>query len=98
MALKQLGGAAKARVAGVVRSFCFTINEREIYSLAFQVVFGDPYKGQAIPGVSRDKVYTNCAASDPICAGIPCPCGPHLTYGSETAEMDKCVAFVKAHV
>jgi len=63
-----------------------------------QVVFGDPNKGQRIPGVSNDKIYTNCAASDPICMGLPIPLGSHLTYGSDTEEINKIVQFVKAHV
>lgn len=52
-------------------------------------------KGRPIPGISNDKIYTDCAASDPICMGIPLPMGSHLTYGTDIAEIDKIVKFVK---
>jgi hypothetical protein len=60
-----------------------------------QVVFGDPYKGQPIQGISPSKIFTNCDKDDPICKGTPIPLGSHLTYGS---NLGSSVDFVKSHV
>jgi hypothetical protein len=30
--------------------------------------------------------------------GLPIPLGAHLQYGTDTAELNKCVQFVKQHV
>jgi len=66
--------------------------------VAAVVVFGDPNKGKSIPGIRSDQIYTNCASDDPICMGIPLPLGSHLTYGSNTAELQKIVTFVQSKV
>jgi hypothetical protein len=67
-------------------------------SCLIQVVFGDPDKGVAIPGISSDKIHTVCAASDPICYGLPIPLGAHLQYGSDTAGLTGAANFVKSKV
>jgi hypothetical protein len=54
--------------------------------------------GMAIPGIGKEKIYTNCAASDPICAYLPIPIGAHLTYGTDSAGIRKTVEFAKSHV
>jgi len=61
------------------------------------IVFGDPMKGMAIPGIDKEKIYTNCADSDPICAYLPIPLGAHLTYGSDTANLRKTAEWAKSH-
>jgi len=62
------------------------------------VVFGDPMKGMAIPGIAKENVYTNCAADDPICSYLPIPLGSHLTYGSDRAGIAKTVEWTKGHI
>jgi len=61
------------------------------------VVFGDPMKGMAIPGIDKNNIYTNCADSDPICSYLPIPLGAHLTYGSDRAALAKTVEWLKSH-
>jgi hypothetical protein len=46
------------------------------------VIFGDPDKGRKLKDIGKGAVDTICAASDPICAGIPIPLGSHLTYST----------------
>jgi len=67
-------------------------------NIAAVVVFGDPYKGKAIPGVPNSNIFTNCEASDPICMGIPLPIGSHLQYSSDDTQMKKVVNFIVEHV
>jgi hypothetical protein len=86
----------KKRVSAVVslpKTYSFAIANR-----AGQVVFGDPMKGMAIPGITNDKIYTNCAADDPICSFLPIPLGSHLTYGSDKAGIAKTVEWTKNHI
>jgi hypothetical protein len=86
----------KSHVAGVVsllKAYYFAMANR-----AGQVVFGDPMKGMAIPGVQKDNIYTNCADTDPICSYLPIPLGAHLTYGSDTARLKKTVEWIKTHL
>jgi len=59
------------------------VNEEVRRHIALVVVFGDPMKGTAIPGIAKEKVYTNCASDDPICGGLPIPLGSHLTYNAK---------------
>jgi len=66
--------------------------------IAAVIVFGDPMKGLAITGVEKDKIFTNCADTDPICAYLPIPLGAHLTYGSDTVALKKSSEFAKSHV
>lgn len=43
------------------------------------VMFGDPDKGDALPGITAAKVLTVCHAGDNICAGGALILAPHLT-------------------
>jgi cutinase len=45
------------------------------------VLFGDPYRGQALQGISANKVVTYCFDSDLICDGAPIVLPSHLSYG-----------------
>jgi Cutinase len=92
-ALGLASDAAKKSVAAVVSKNLLSMTIETNNDL--QVVFGDPNKGKAIPGITSDRIYTNCASDDPICKGVPLPIGSHLTYGSNTEEMNKIVTFVK---
>jgi cutinase len=98
LALGQVPLSVKSHVAAVVRPARKSLQDGVVVWLITQVVFGDPDKGRAILGISRDKIYTNCASSDPICMGIPLPIGSHLGYGTDTAELTKCVQFVTKQV
>jgi cutinase len=52
--------------------------------VAGAIVFGDPLKRQALPGLSTDKVKQFCGTSDTICGGggDGGATGSHLSYGS----------------
>lgn len=52
--------------------------------VAGAVMFGDPLKRQAIPGLSTDKVKQFCGTSDQICGGggDGGVTGGHMSYGS----------------
>ncbi|KZM20493.1 Cutinase [Ascochyta rabiei] len=53
-------------------------------NVAGAVMFGDPLKRQAIPGLSTDKVKQFCGTADQICGGggDGGATGSHLSYGS----------------
>lgn len=52
--------------------------------VAGAIMFGDPFKRQALPGLSADKVKQFCGTSDTICGGggDGGATGSHLSYGS----------------
>jgi cutinase len=52
--------------------------------VAGAIMFGDPFKRQALPGLSSDKVKQFCGTSDTICGGggDGGATGSHLSYGS----------------
>jgi Cutinase len=77
----------------LLKTYSFAIANR-----AGQVVFGDPMKGDAITGIEKEKIYTNCAVDDPICSRLPIPLGSHLTYGSDKAGIAKTVEWLTSHV
>jgi cutinase len=62
------------------------------------IVFGDPDKGVAIPGIPSDRIHTVCALTDPICYGIPIPLGAHLEYGFDSSGLLGAANFVKTKV
>ena len=82
-----------AAVVSLLKAYSVAMANR-----AGQVVFGDPMKGMPIPGVEKEKIYTNCADTDPICAYLPIPLGAHLTYGSDSAGIRKTVEWTKNHM
>jgi cutinase len=47
------------------------------------VIFGDPDKGQALPGANAANVLTVCHTGDQICAGQAVILQPHLTYSQD---------------
>lgn len=59
------------------------------------VLFGDPYNGRAIPGISAGNVKTFCAAGDSVCAGTAIITPAHLSYGGNAGEA---AAFVKGKI
>lgn len=52
--------------------------------VAGAIMFGDPFKRQALPGLSTDKVKQFCGTADTICGGggDGGATGSHLSYGS----------------
>jgi len=50
------------------------------------VIFGDPDNGQAVSGISSDKVKVICHTGDNICAGGDLILPPHLTYGEDATS------------
>jgi cutinase len=93
MAVSQEVKDHVAAVVSLLKAYSFAMANR-----AGQVVFGDPMNGMAIPGVAKEKIFTNCAASDPICSYLPIPLGAHLTYGSDSAGLRKTAEFAKSHI
>jgi Cutinase len=89
------GRGEESRRCSRMLSLMLYVNGRVESLTVWQVVFGDPFKGKAIPGINSNQIFTNCAASDPICMGLPIPLGAHLGYGSDTASMNKITEFVK---
>lgn len=55
------------------------------------VIFGDPDKGQPLPGITSSSVKTICHVGDAICAGQALILAPHLTY---SADANQAAAFV----
>ncbi|CAM1510474.1 Fc.00g008090.m01.CDS01 [Cosmosporella sp. VM-42] len=49
------------------------------------VTFGDPFKSQAVQGVSQARTKIICHADDGVCAGTAVITPSHLTYGSQNA-------------
>jgi len=56
------------------------------------VLFGDPFNGQAIDGISADNVKTFCAAGDSVCLGTAIITPAHLSYGGDAEEAAEFVA------
>ena len=48
------------------------------------VFFGDPNKGQSLPGSLNNNILTICNEGDLICDGLPFPIGSHLLYAVTT--------------
>jgi Cutinase len=59
------------------------------------VLFGDPYRGQALQAISPDSVVTYCFETDLICDGAPVVLPAHLAYGVYAAPA---AGFVVARV
>jgi hypothetical protein len=60
-----------------------------------QVLFGDPINGASIPGISKDKIYTNCAIGDGICTGLPLITITHFAYA---VDFSGAIAFIQKKV
>ncbi|KAF5861201.1 hypothetical protein ETB97_000514 [Aspergillus alliaceus] len=50
------------------------------------LLFGDPYKGKALPHVDASKVHTVCHEGDTICKNSVIILPPHLTYAVDVAS------------
>ncbi|KIJ46561.1 carbohydrate esterase family 5 protein [Sphaerobolus stellatus SS14] len=59
------------------------------------VMFGDPNKGQALPGVLNGRSLTICPVGDIICLGGQIITSVHLGYGANTAQA---ASFVVSHI
>jgi hypothetical protein len=54
------------------------------------VLFGDPFNGAPVKGISRDKIQDYCAASDPVCDGQLKITAGHMSYvGGDTGKAAK---------
>ncbi|KPI45703.1 Cutinase [Cyphellophora attinorum] len=56
------------------------------------VLFGDPYDGQALQGVSADDTVTYCFDDDLICKGDPIVLPAHLSYSLDAGSAAAFVA------
>jgi len=63
--------------------------------ILYQVLFGDPDRGQPLPNIPADKVATFCFISDLICDGDPIVDPAHLSYSLNARAV---AAFVKSKV
>ena len=61
----------------------------------FQVLFGDPKKGQALPNIDASKVETFCFVADLICDALPVVDTYHLSYAFDAFPAAQ---FVAQHV
>ncbi|KAE8132786.1 cutinase-domain-containing protein [Aspergillus pseudotamarii] len=50
------------------------------------LLFGDPYKGKALPNVDASRVHTVCHAGDTICENSVIILPAHLTYAVDVAS------------
>ena len=90
----QISPETAARVAAVV-SCSISLFITHFAESGFQVLFGDPKKGQAFPSIDESKVDTFCFVADLICDALPVVDSYHLSYAVDATPAAQ---FVAQHV
>jgi hypothetical protein len=60
-------------------------------------LFGDPFNGASIKGISQDKIKTFCNAGDGVCGGAFTITASHLSY-TTNGDISKAAAWINAQV